>query len=185
MRKLLVMSLLLFPGQAMAASGPFFSLGNSNFVVGLSFLGFIALVIYAKVPKLLGGLLDKRAENIESELDEARALREEAREILESYDRKQNDVETQAARIVANAKADAIAAVEKAKADLKESIARRLAAAEEQIASAEASALHQVRNQAIAVAVTAAGQVLGGQMSSKEAKASIDKAIEDVGAILH
>ena len=64
---------------AFAASGPFVSLKNTNFVVLLAFLLFIAVLIYLKVPSLLGGMLDKRAEGIKSELDEARALREKLR----------------------------------------------------------------------------------------------------------
>ena len=55
-----------------------FSLGNTDFVVLLAFLLFVGVLIYLKVPGLLMGLLDKRADTIRAELDEARALREEA-----------------------------------------------------------------------------------------------------------
>ena len=49
---------------AFAASGPFFSLGNTDFVVLLGFIVFIAVLFYFKVPSLLGGMLDKRADGI-------------------------------------------------------------------------------------------------------------------------
>ena len=67
---------------------------------------------------MLAGLLDKRAEGIKSDLDEARALREEAQTLLASYERKQREVAEQAERIVTQAKADAEAAAEEAKANL-------------------------------------------------------------------
>ncbi len=76
------------------------------------------------VPKLLGSQLDKRAEGIKADLDEARALREEAQTVLASYERKQKDVAEQAERIVAHAKEEAATAAELAKQDLKDSIAR-------------------------------------------------------------
>ncbi|MES0827864.1 F0F1 ATP synthase subunit B [Ruegeria sp. SCP11] len=170
---------------ALAAKGPFFSLANTDFVVFLGFIVFIAVLFYFKVPGMIGGALDNRAEGIKAELDEARALHEEARTLLASYERKQREVQTQADAIVAAAKDDAVLAAEQAKADLEKSIARRLAAAQDQIASAEASAVKEVRDQAITVAVSAANAVLAKQMTATQANKLIDAAIADVGEKLH
>ena len=163
----------------------FFSLHNTNFVVLLAFVLFVGILLYAKVPAKIGGLLDARAVQIKAELDEARALRDEAKALLASYEKKQKDVAEQSERIVASAKEEAMAAAAQAKADLKVSIARRVAAAEDQIASAEQSAIRAVKDQAIAVAVAAAGDVLAKQMTAEGAAASIDAAIAQVDAKLH
>jgi F-type H+-transporting ATPase subunit b len=183
--KRLSILLALTASPALAAPGPFFSLQNTNFVVLLAFIGFVALLVYMKVPGKLTGMLDARAAQIKSELDEARALREEAKTILASYERRQKEVQEQADRIVSSARDEAMAAAEQAKADLKASIARRLAAATDQIASAEAAAVRQVREQAVNVAIAAAGDVLTKQMTADAAKASIDAAIAQVDAKLH
>ena len=178
--------ILATSGPALAApGGPFISLGNTDFIVLLAFLGFIGVLIKLKVPGLLGGLLDKRAEGIRSELDEARALREEAQTVLASYERKQKEVQEQAERIIAAAREDALLAAEQAKEELQLSIARRLAAATDQIASAQAAAVKEVRDQAIAIAVTAAGNVLAKQMTDAKGNKMIDDAIEVVEAKLH
>ena len=147
-------AIMLTATPAFAASGPFFSLANTDFVVTLAFLLFIGVLFYFKVPGLVGGLLDKRAEGIQSELDEARALREEAQSILASYERKQKEVAEQAEMIVKNAKTEAQAAADQAREDIKTSIVRRLQLAEEQIASAEASAVKEVRDRAVSVAIS-------------------------------
>ncbi|GHG85917.1 F0F1 ATP synthase subunit B [Pseudodonghicola xiamenensis] len=186
MRNLSALILMLAGASpALAASGPFFSLHNTNFVVLLAFIVFVAILVYFKVPRTIGGLLDKRAEGIKSELDEARALREEAQTLLASYERKQKEVQEQAGRIVANARSDAAAAAEQAKLDLEKSIARRMAAAQEQIASAESAAVKEVRDQAVAIAVAAANEVIAKQMSAAEANKLIDDAILEVDAKLH
>lgn len=186
MRQLiLVPALLLAASPAFAAGGPFFSLKNTDFVVLLAFLLFIGVLFYFKVPGLIGGLLDKRADTIRGELEEARALREEAQTLLASYERKQKEVQEQADRIVAAAKEEAANAATAAKDDIAKSITRRLAAAEEQIASAEASAIKDVRDQAIAVAVGASKDVIAKQMDAKSAGALIDDAIATVGEKLH
>lgn len=183
--KRLAILLSVLASPALAASGPFFSLGNTNFVVLLGFLAFIALLVYLKVPAKLTGMLDARAAVIKAELDEARSLREEAKSILATYERRQKEVQEQADRIVASAKEEALAAAEQAKVELQKSIARRMAAATEQIASAEAAAIRQVREQAVSVAVAAAGDVLAKQMTTEAASASIDAAIAQVEARLH
>ncbi len=184
MKKLSVL-FALAGSPALAASGPFFSLRNTDFVVLVAFLIFVGFLVYMGVPKLLTGMLDKRAATIKAELDEARALREEAKSVLASYERKQKEVAEQTDRIISTAKEEAMAAAKQAKADLKTAIARRLAAAEDQIASAEAAAIKQVRERAVAVAVAAAGDVLAKQMTAESAAASIDAAIAQVDAKLH
>lgn len=170
---------------AVAAEGPFFSLANTDFVVTLGFLVFIGILVYYKVPTLLAGLLDKRAEGIRKDLAEARALREEAQAVLASYERKSREMQEQAKRIVARAREEAVETAEQAKADLRDSIARRLQQAEDQIAQAEAAALKAVRNRAVTVAVAAAGEVIGKQMSAGDAGKLIDESIAEVEKRLH
>ncbi|KAB2885437.1 MAG: F0F1 ATP synthase subunit B [Albidovulum sp.] len=186
MNRILLSTLpVLVASPAFAAGGPFFSLRNTNFVVLLAFLIFVGVLVYFKVPALIGGLLDKRAAGIKSELDQARALHDEARSILASYERKQKEVQEQADRIVETAKREALAAAEQAKADLKAAIKRRLAAAEDQIASAEASAVREVRDRAVSVAVAAAGDLIAAKMSAAEKNKLIEASIGEVETRLH
>lgn len=184
MKKLIILGVLA-ANPAFAAGGLEFSLSNTNFIVLISFLLFVGLLVYMKVPGKLTGLLDARAVQIKADLDEARALREEAKTILASYERKQKEVQEQSDRIVASAREEAMAAAAQAKADLKVSIARRVAAAEDRISSAEAGAVRAVREQAVAVAVAAAGDLLAKQMTAEGAATSIDDAIAQVEAKLH
>ena len=184
MKKLTVL-FALAASPALANEGPFFSLHNPEFVVLIGFILFLALLAYLKVPGLIGGMLDKRAEGIKSDLNEAKALREEAQTILASYERKQKEVQEQADRIVEAAKAEAEIAATQAKEDLKASIARRLAAADEQITSAQASAVKEVRDSAIAVAVAAAEDVIAKKLTAADGNTLIEDAIKDVAAKLH
>jgi len=161
------------------------SLGNTDFVVLIGFLLFLAIIFYFDVPATLTGLLDRRAAGIKAELDEARALREEAQTLLASYERKQRDVADQSDRIVAAARADAEAAAVQARADLAHSIARRLQAAEDRIASAEQKAVRAVRDRAVEVAVAAAADAIAQSMTPADATALIDDAIGEVARRLH
>ncbi len=191
MKKLLLpaLTVVAFPAygaeDGYAPGYDFTSLFNTDYVVLIGFLLFLAIIFYFNVPSMLGGMLDQRAAGIKSELDEARALREEAQTLLASYERKQREVADQSQRIVAAAKADAEAAAEQAKVDLEKSIARRLQAAEDQIASAEDKALRAVRDQAVEVAVAAAAAAIGKTMAAADANKLIDQAIGEVERQLH
>jgi len=185
MRNSLLIIFAFIGGPLFAASGPFFSLKNTDFVVLLSFLLFIAILFYFKVPSLLGGMLDKRSDGIQTEIDEARSLRDEAQSLLASYERKQKEAMEQAERILETAKADAASAAEQAKLDLKESVLRRMAAAEERISTAQAAAKKEVRDAAIKVSIAAASEVISEQLSATEANKLIDTGISEIESKLH
>lgn len=182
---LATLALSMAAAPAIAATGPFFSLGNTDFVVLLAFLLFVGVLLYFRVPREVGKLLDKRADGIRAELDDARGLREEAQSLLASFERKQKDVQTQADRIVSNARDEANRSAEQAKVDIAKSIQRRLTAAEEQIQSAQDKAVRQVRDEAVTVAVAAARQVITDQMTAQRADKMINESIQTVGAKLH
>ncbi len=188
MRILTSLAAATLAGPALAAGEggyDFTSFFNTDYVVLIGFLLFLAILFWFNVPGLLGRMLDDRAKQIQADLDEARSLREEAQAILADYERKARDVSEQAERIVTAAKADAAAAAEQAKEDLKTSIARRLQAAEDQIANAEEKAVRQVRDRAVEVAIDAAAQVLKGQTDATRANALIEGSIAQVSERLN
>lgn len=186
MRSVLALTLAAFGSPALAAEGkPFFSLANTNLVVGIAFVCFIGILVYYKVPGMIAGILDKRAKQIRADLDEARKLREEAQELRASFERKRQGVSEQAERIVAKAKADAALAAQQAKVELEATIARRLQTAQDQIAAAESAALRQVRNAAVQTAVAAAGDVIAARLTTAQVKAMMDESIAAVEARLH
>ncbi|MEE4119586.1 MAG: F0F1 ATP synthase subunit B [Paracoccaceae bacterium] len=172
---------------AVGATGdyPWVSLRNSDFVVLIAFVLFGGILVYFKVPAMLTGMLDQRAETIRKELDDARALREEAQTLLAEFERKQKDVQEEAQRIVAQARSDAEAGAVEAKKELERTIGRRLKAAEDQIASAEEAAVREVRNSAAQVAVAAAADVIRSQLGPEDSARLIDESLSVVDARLH
>jgi len=183
LRVILIAALTASP--ALASSEPFLSLGNTHTIVLISFLLFVGFLIYLKVPGLLAGLLDKRADAIRAELDEAKALREEAQTILASYERKQREVQEQSERIIEHAREEARLAAEQAREDLAASVVRRMQAADDQIASAQAKVVRDVRDQAVDVAVAVARTVIAKQMTAAAGNKLVEDAIGEVTAKLH
>ena len=170
---------VLFPRSADAASGPFFSLNNTDFVVSVSFLLFVALLVWLRVPGRVAGLLDRRAEGIRKDLDEARKLREEAKALLDASEKKRKEVDDQTETIIRRAQEEAETAAEQARKDLHAAVTRRIQAAEDRIASAEADAIREVQDAAANVAVAVAADVISSGMSDRDADELIEEAIEN------
>jgi F-type H+-transporting ATPase subunit b len=187
MKVRIALPFVLLATPALAATGDygFFSLRNTDFVVAIGFVIFLAILVYFKVPGKLLGMLDQRADGIQKDLDEAKALRDEATALLADYERKTREARAQADEIVATAKAEAEAANVQARKDLEASVERRMAAASDQIDSARAAAIREVRDEAIRVATAVAAEVLAKQTSDADRDAMVDQSIETVRQRLH
>ncbi len=155
-------------------------LHSAEFWVYSSFFVFLAILIYLKVPGMIAGMLDKRADAIREELDEARRLREEAQSVLAEYERKQRDAEEEAAEIVALAKKEAKALAAETRERLKETLERRTKIAEEKIARAEEQASNEVRAMAVDVAIDVARNIIDKKMTPAASTKLIDKNIEEL-----
>lgn len=153
---------------------------NPYFWVLVSFLGFIALLMYYGVPGLIGKALDARANAIKAELDEARRLREEAQALLSDYQSKAKAAEQEAKSIIEQAQREAEALASESQKALAESLERRSKLAEEKIARAEAQAVSEVRAAAVDAAVMAAEKIIAGKVSGNAGAGLIDEAIKDL-----
>ena len=112
----------------------------------------------------IGKALDARGEAIRKELDQARALREEAQKLLADYQKKQKEAQVEADAIVAAAKVEAERFKVEQIAKVQDFVARRTKLAEQKIAQAEVAAITEVRAAAADAAVTAATSILSHQV---------------------
>ena len=155
-------------------------LSTPEFWVAVSFIGFVLLIMYFKVPGKMGALLDDRADKIRNELDEARRLREEAQAMLAEFERKQRDAQKEAESIITLAKQEAEALAKETREKLKDSLERRGKIAEEKIARAEEQAVSEVRSVAVNVAIAAAEQIIESKMTPAASKKLVDQSIKDL-----
>ncbi len=146
---------------------------------------FIGIVVYIKVPGMIGKSLDERAAKIRNELEEARRLREEAQQLLAEFQRKRKEAEKEAGDIVAAAKREAGALVEDAKKKTDEYVARRTALAETKIGQAERDAVNEVRSRAVDIAVEAARKVMADKVDAKVGGKLFEASLEQLKSKLN
>lgn len=158
---------------------------DATFWVAVALFLFLGGAAYFGVFKKVLAMLDDRAAAIGKELEDARALKEEAQTLLASYQRKRKEAEDEAREIVAQATREAKNLAEEAASVLDEQIERRTAMAEQKIASAESQALNEVRGIAADVAVAAAGKVISEQVKGAKADELVAKGIDELKSKLH
>jgi F-type H+-transporting ATPase subunit b len=153
--------------------------------VAVAFVILMVLFAYLGIHRTVLTALDKRADRIKAELDDARRLKEEAAALLAEYKSKRTSAEREAEEIIANAKAEAERIASEAKAKMEDFVARRTKTAEGKIALAEAQALADVRSAAANAAVTAASTILSQSVKGSVADDLLAKGIAEVRAKLN
>lgn len=160
-------------------------MGDTNLWVAVAFVAFLLILFKLGAHRAISGGLDRRAERIRTELDEARQLREEAHKLLAEYQRKRREAEEEATAIVSAARSEAERLAVEAKAKAEDYVARRTKAAEMKIAQAEAQAVAEVRAAAADAAIAAAENILGNTVKGKTSEALIDAGLKEAKARLN
>ncbi len=159
-------------------------LDDPTFWVLIAFIVFIAATA-RPIFRLITVGLDKRADKIRDDLEEAEKLRKEAQDLLASYQRKQRDAIKEAEDIVQHANEEAERIAVQGREALEASLERRRKLALERIEQAEAQALDAVRAKTVDLALDATREFLAKELKGKQADALIDSAIQDLPGKLH
>ena len=133
---------------------------DSSFWVLVSFLLFVGLLFWFRVPPKVLAALDKRAANISKELEEARELRQEAQNMLASWNRRQKQAEAEKEEIIAQANREAERLLAEARTAMAVQAERQRNMNEARIRQAGLRAEAELRAAAVEAAVQAARAVL-------------------------
>jgi F-type H+-transporting ATPase subunit b len=149
--------------------------------VALGFAIFVILV-WKKAGAALREMLDARSNKIRTELEEAEALRKEAKAQLDSFKGLKKEAEEEAKNIIANANLAAKRIRENAAAKAEENIARREAQAAEKIKASEAAMVGEIKAKTAHLAAQAARQIITDKLDEKTALQLIDQSVEQIAA---
>lgn len=148
-------------------------------------LAIFFLVVWKPMRRAIVGALDTRAERIRQELDAARSLREEAQQVLATYQRQQQQGAAEAREIITHARQEAERITANSLRELEETLGRRQQLATERIAQEEAKAMAEIRAIAVDVAISASRQVIAASLDERRGAALIDDAIAALPRQLH
>ena len=153
---------------------------DAAFWVAVALVVFVGVLWYLGAFKTLVSSLDNRAEAIRKELEEAKALREEAQRVFLEYQKKFSAAEHEADEIIARAKSEAARYSAEVEAEFNSFMTRRRAMAEKRIAQAEVTAMAEVRAAAADAAVKASESILRSTLTGAAGEALVTKNVANL-----
>jgi F-type H+-transporting ATPase subunit b len=148
--------------------------------VALSFVAFIGVLLYAKVPCKIRSSLQAQQNQIKTRLEEARLLRNEAEALFQQAEQRLKNVQKEAEEFLRNAQQQAEGIARLAEENAQALIARRTKLAEEKILQAETQAVSQIKTQIIDYAINAVNKSIDSQFNSDRQTAFSLNAISEL-----
>jgi F-type H+-transporting ATPase subunit b len=182
--KALQITLLAFAlsyGMSYAAgSKKLISLNNTDFVVLISFVIFVGVLVYFKVPSIVGAFLDKRSNDIQNEIEKAGEILEEAKKILSSIEADHIKTSETIGQMVQSAKSRAGDDEEMAKKNIEKLMRNKLISAEGQVLSSERKILEEIEGRAIDLSIEKVRMKLSKSLSSSDYDNQFDLSIQSI-----
>ena len=155
---------------------------NATAWVALAMIVVIALMLWKKVPGVIGSALDKKIASIKAQLDEAATLRAEAEGLKREYEAKSAAAAREAEEMLTHAREEAEGIVAKAKTDASALIERRARMAQDKLAAAERAAIAEIRAKVASAATAAAAALIEAGHDKAADQPIVDQAIASLGA---
>ncbi|CAN5169330.1 hypothetical protein BH10PSE12_BH10PSE12_25290 [soil metagenome] len=157
---------------------------NPGALVSAAMLVFILILVFKKVPTMIGKVLDGKIAGIRTQLDEASKLRAEAEALRSEYEKKLAGAAAEADGLRARAEEEAAQLVDDAKVRANALVKRRQKMAEDKIAAAERTAVADIRAKVVQAATAAAATLIAQTHDAKADKALVDGAIKALGPVV-
>lgn len=152
---------------------------NSTFWVAISFLIFIGVLFYFKIPHKVNELLSKMIIDIKKEIDESEKLRAESKNILDKSKIKLESANTETKQILENAKKDAERLIIEINEKFYKSSEIKKNLAKNKINQMKMGALKEIKNTSARIAVDTAKKVISSSVDKSKLDSLFDKNLKE------
>jgi F-type H+-transporting ATPase subunit b len=161
-----------------------FGLIGPGALVSAAMAVFLLVLLFKKVPALIGRNLDAKIAGIRAQLDEASKLRAEAEALKAEYEKKIAGAAAEADALRSRAEEEASQLVDDAKTRAAALVKRHQKMAEEKISAAERNAIADIRTKTVLAAAAAASSIIAQSHDAKSDKVLVDSAIKGLGPVV-
>ena len=144
---------------------------DATFWVAVSFVIFVGLILYFKIPEKIRSMLDENINNIKKQVDNAEKLKEEAKLILSEHEKKISNSKSEIKSMIENANNEAEKNILKTNKEFHTSMDSRKKNAEDRIRQMKDQAFKDIKNASVKIAVESVGQLLRNSLD----KSKLDK----------
>ena len=141
---------------------------DATFWVAISFLIFIALLIYKKVPGLINKVLDDKISEIKKKVEESEKLKNDSEKLLSTYQAKLNDSKKECDLILQNAKRISDKYSKELTEKFKNNLKSRERSVEEKITNLKNEALKEIELKAAMLSADAVREIMKNEIDEKK-----------------
>ena len=157
---------------------------DATFWVAVSFLIFVVLIFYLKVPQKVGRSMDESIKKIKEEIDNAERLKDEAKNILSEYESRVSRSKEEVKILIQKAEKQAENNIIKTNEEFHNIIENRKKAAEEKIKQMKAQAIKDVKNSSVNIAISSVEKIIKNSIDKKKLDKIYISSIEETKKIL-
>ena len=144
---------------------------DATFWVTISFLIFLGILIYFKIPKKIKETLEQNISSIKNQIIEAEKLKEDAKNILTEHEKKISNSKAEVKQMISKANEEAEKNVLKTNQDFHNLMESRKKNAEERIKQLKNQALKDIKNASVRVAIDSVEKLIKNSLD----KSKLDK----------
>tara|TARA_B100000959_G_scaffold123011_1_gene129112 strand:+ start:1281 stop:1778 length:498 start_codon:yes stop_codon:yes gene_type:complete len=157
---------------------------DATFWVAVSFLIFVGLIFYLKVPQKIGQSLEESIKKIKEEIDNAEKLKDEAKNILSEYESKVSKSREEIKNLIQKAEKQAETNIIKTNEEFHNIVENRKKAAEEKIKQMKAQAIKDVKNSSVDIAIRSVEKIIKNSIDKKKLDKIYISSIDEAKKIL-
>ena len=157
---------------------------DATFWVAVSFLIFVGVVFYFKVPQKVGRSLEESIKKIKEEIDNAEKLKDEAKNILSEYESKVSKSREEIKNLIQKAEKQAETNIIKTNEEFHNIVENRKKAAEEKIKQMKAQAIKDVKNSSVDIAIRSVEKIIKNSIDKKKLDKIYISSIDEAKKIL-
>jgi len=141
---------------------------DATFWVAISFLLFIGVLIYFKIPQKIQNILEENIANIKDQINEAEKLKEEAKSILSEYEKKISNSKNQVTSMLNNANEETEKNILRTNKDLHILMENRKKSAEERIKQMKNQAFKDIKNASVKIAIESVKKLINNSIDKNK-----------------
>ena len=152
---------------------------DATFWVAISFILFIGLLIYFKIPQKVNEILNQLISNIKNEINESEKLRDEAKTLLNNSQSKLDSASEETNKIIEQSKKDSENLVIEINEKFHKSSEIKKKLAETKITQMKEAALKEIKDTSIKIAVDSVKKIISTSVDKNKLDAIFEKDLEE------
>ena len=141
---------------------------DATFWVAISFVLFVGVLLYFKVPQKIFATLDESINKIKKDIEEAEKLKEEAKNILSDYEARLDKSKVEIDLMIKNAQKESETNIIKINDQFHKIFENRKKMAEEKIKQMKLQATKDIKNYSVEVAIIALEKIIKNSIDKKK-----------------